>query len=58
MIHVFLIAALGFIGTAFVIMPYHLAVATCFLMYWIISQIKFSHLKKHVTERELQNGSP
>ena len=58
MIHVFLIAALGFIGTAFVIMPYHIAVALCLLMYRMISQIKISHLKKHVIEQELQNGSP
>ena len=58
MIHVFLIAALGFIGTAFVIKPYYLSVAKGLLVNWMISQIKFSHFKKHVIERELQNGSP
>ena len=58
MIHVFLIVAFVFIGTAFVLKPYYLAVATRLLMYRMISQIKISHLKKHVTERELQNGSP
>ena len=58
MIHVFLIAALGFIGTAFVIMPYHIAVALCLLVYWMMSRITFPHLKKHMIEWELQNGSP
>ena len=58
MIHVFLIAALGYIGTAFVIMPYQIAVALCLLVYWIMSRITFPHLKKHMIERELQNGSP
>ena len=58
MIHVFLIAALGFIGVAFVLKPYYLVVATSLLMYWMISRDKITHFKKHVIERELQNGSP
>ena len=58
MIYIFLIDAFGLIETAFVIKSYFLAVATCFLVYLKITRANLPHLKKHVTEWELQNGSP
>ena len=58
MIYVFLIAAFGLIGTAFVIKPYFLTVATCLLLYLMIIRINFPRFKKRVTEWEQQNGSP